>query len=135
MNKTFKFLGAILLTIALISILAPLLEAASASTRFASPGTRVISRALQVVPDSATALTTTDTDLYQLSLGNTTGSACTFTLADRATSAKTIMGAVSIAANTTYVIAWPEGMFMSNGVTWSSGTASCLTAGVKGLMK
>lgn len=135
MNKPLRFLGAMLLTIALISILAPLLEAASASTRFQSPGTRVISRGLQVVPDSATSLSTTDTELYQITLGNTTGSACTFTLADRATSAKTIMTAVSIAANTTYVIAWPEGMFMSNGVTWSTGTTSCLVAGVKGLMK
>lgn len=135
MNKTFKFLGAVILVIVLISILAPILEAASASTRFASPGTRVIDRTLTLVPAVATDLSTTDTEIYQITVANTTGSACTFTLSDRQASAKTILPAVSIAANTAYVLEWAEGLYMSNGVTWSTGTASCLTAGVKALRK
>lgn len=135
MKNLMRLIAGIFLVGMLLSIIAPLVDAASASTRFQSPGTRVLDRALQAVPSSPTALTTTDTEIYQISIGNTTAGACTFTLADRATSAKTIMGSVSIAANTTYVIAFPEGLFMSNGITWSSDTGSCLTAGIKALRK
>lgn len=135
MKNLMRLIAGIFLAGMLLSIIAPLVDAASASTRFQSPGTRVLDRALQTVPDTPTALSTTDTEIFQLTLGNTTASACTFTMADRATSAKTVMAAVSIAANTTYVLAFPEGLYMSNGITWSSGTASCLTAGIKALRK
>jgi hypothetical protein len=128
-------LATALLAVALLPYTTSVVYGASLSTRFTPPGFTVVSKALQTVPDSPTAVTTTDTEIYQITLGNTTGGACTFTLADRATSAKTIMSSVSVAANYTYVIVWPEGMFMDEGFTWSSGTASCLTAGVKALKK
>lgn len=128
-------LATALLAVALLPYTTSVVYGASLSTRFTPPGYTVVSKALQTVPDSTTAVASTDTEIYQISLGNVTGSACTFTLADRAASPKTLMAAVSIAANTTYVIGWPEGVFMDEGFTWSSGTASCLTAGVKALKK
>ena len=110
-------------------------QGASNSTKFVRHGSREVARNGVVVPSSATDLTTTDTDLYQITIANTTASACTFTLADKQTSAITHMSAVSIAANTTYVIAFPEGLYLKGGMTWSSGTATCLYATVSAYQK
>lgn len=135
MDRTIKFLGAALLSVLLFSLLIPIIEGASNSTRFTPPGRTQLSMSLQVVPDSTTDLSTTDTDIYQLTVTNTTGSACTLTITDKQASVKSLLDAVSIAAHTTYVIAWPEGAFMDDGVSWSAGTASCLHASIKAMKK
>ncbi len=135
MKNLARFVAGAFLALLLLSLIAPLVDAASASTRFQSPGSRVLDRSLQVVPNSGTDISTTDSEIYQITLANNTGSACTFTLSDKQSSPKSVMTAVSVAANTTYVIAWPEGLYMYGGITWSSGTSSCLTAGIKALRK
>jgi two-component sensor histidine kinase len=113
----------------------PLLEAASNSTKFAAPGTRQLSRAIQLVPSSDTDVATTDTEIYQINLANITGAACTFTVKDKQATARYLIASANVAANTTYVIVWPEGAYMEDGFSWSSDTASCLQASVKALMK
>jgi hypothetical protein len=133
--KANQILAAVLLTAAILPYFTSVAYGASLSTRFTPPGYVIVSKVIQTVPNTPTAIATSDMEIYQLTIGNITGSACTFTLADRATSAKTILATVSIAANTTYVIAWPEGIFMDEGATWTSGTASCLNASVKALRK
>lgn len=123
-----KYLASLALILILGSALLPIFAASrSTVTQF---GPVALNSDLQVVPDSTTALSTTDTWIFQLTVANTTGSAVTFTVQDRATSAKTLLAAVSIAANTTYVIAFPEGQKMKNGITWSAGTASALHASI-----
>lgn len=135
MGRSLKFMGAALLGLLLLSLVAPFLVAASNSTKFSAPGTRQLSRAIQVVPDSDTDVSTTHTEIYQINVANVTASACTFTVKDKQSTARYLIDAASIAANTTYVIAWPEGAWMENGFSWSSGTASCLEASIKALRK
>lgn len=135
MGRSLKFMGAALLGLLLLSLIMPLLEAASNSTKFSAPGTRQLSRAIQVVPNSDTDVSTTHTEIYQINVANVTASACTFTVKDKQSTARYLIDEASIAANTTYVIAWPEGAWMENGFSWSSGTASCLEASIKALRK
>lgn len=135
MGRSLRFMGAALLGLLLLSLIMPLLEAASNSTKFSAPGTRQLSRAIQVVPNSDTDVSTTHTEIYQINVANVTASACTFTVKDKQSTARYLIDEASIAANTTYVIAWPEGAWMENGFSWSSGTASCLEASIKALRK
>lgn len=62
----------------------------------------------QAVPTSSTPVVTVDAYLQTVTVTNTSGSAVSFTLADRQGSPVAVMAAVSIAANTTYVIAFPS---------------------------
>ena len=135
MGRSLRFMGAALLGLLLLSLVAPLIEAASNSTKFTAPGTRQLSRLIQVVPNSDTDVSTTDTELYQISVTNVTGGACTFTVKDKQATARYLINAASIAAATTYVIVWPEGAWMEDGFSWSSDTSSCLQANVKALRK
>lgn len=79
-----------------------------------------------VVPNSLTDLTTTDTMLHQILVANTTGSAVTFTLQDKAGTPIKRFAAVSIAANTTLMLVCPEGCFFEAGLSWQAGTADAL---------
>lgn len=124
MQKTICIL---LLGLISFSELAPPLYAASRST-LNTFGRRQVSQALQVVPDSATDLTTTDTWIFQLTITNVTGTAATITLTDKNTSPLDLMKTVSIPANTIVVVAWPEGQLMKGGINWVSGTTSALNA-------
>lgn len=135
MGRLLKVMGAALLGLLLLSLTASFIEAASNSTKFTAPGTRQLSRAIQVVPNSDTDLSTTDTELYQITVTNTTAGACTFTVKDKQATARFLVNAASIAAATTYILAWPEGAFLQSGMSWSSDTSSCLQAGVKALRK
>ena len=135
MSRLLRFIGAALLSLLLLALLAPVIEGASNSTKFTAPGTRQLSRAIQVIPNSDTDVSTTDTEIYQITVVNTTAGACTFTVKDKQATARFLIDEASIAANTTYVIAWPEGAYMEDGFSWSSGTASCLQAGIKAIRK
>jgi hypothetical protein len=71
----------------------------------------------QAVPTSTTAVTPADAYLQTVTVTNTTSGALTFTLADRQVSPVAVMTAVSIAANTTYVIAFPNLYWCPGGFT------------------
>lgn len=103
---------------------------ASGSSKFTNGGTVALNEDLQTIPDSATDLATKDTWVFQLTIVNTTASGVTLVIADKATVPKTLM-TVTIAANTTYVIAFPEGQKMKGGLTWQAGTASALNGSIK----
>ena len=135
MGRLLRFMGAALLGLLLVSLVVPLLEAASNSTKFSAPGTRQLSRAIQVVPNSDTDVSTTDTEIYQITVTNITGGACTLTVKDKQATARNLIYAASIAAATTYILVWPEGAYMEDGFSWSSDTSSCLQAGIKALRK
>lgn len=70
------------------------------------------------VPAVAADVTTTDTVIYQISITNTTAGALTLTIKDKAGTPSELFEAVSIAANTTYVAAFPFGEHMVGGVNW-----------------
>lgn len=135
MGRLLRFMGAALLGLLLLSIVAPLIEGASNSTRFNPPGSRQLSRSITVVPNSDTDVSTTDTEIYQINVANVTASACTFSVLDNQATPRYLISEASIAAHTTYVIAWTEGAYMEDGFSWSSGTASCLQASVKAIRK
>lgn len=71
----------------------------------------------QAVPTSAGTVTTYDASLKTITVTNTTAGALTFTLADRQASPIAVLSAVSVAANTTYVIVFPNGYWCPNGFT------------------
>ena len=124
-----KFLSVILVAWIVLNQSAPFVYAASNSTKITFPKTQVNSLP-QVVPDVSTAVSTTDTYIFQITAANVTASAVTFTVTDRQTVPLDLLKSVSIAANTTYVIAFPEGVKMKNGFTWISGTTSALNGSV-----
>lgn len=103
------------------------LLADSGTTIFPKPQ-RQIARGYQTVPSSLTDVTTTNTVIYQLTVANKTGTAATLLIQDRQGTSKTIIPTVSIAANTVYVIAWPEGTYCTGGMKWQAGTGSALDA-------
>lgn len=120
-------LGAILVLILVLLTASYPVIGASGSSKFTT-GTIALSADIQVVPSVATDLTSTDTYVYQLMITNITGSAATITILDKAATPRYLLPKTSIAANTTYVIAFPEGQKMKGGITWSTGTASALQA-------
>ncbi len=107
---------------------------ASLSSKFTSPQ-KMVSPALQVLPNTATSVTTTDTWIYQIALNNKTGGAITVTITDINTSPLDLVTAVSIAANTTYVIVFPEGQYMPNGFKWSASAGSSINGSVNATYK
>jgi len=90
---------------------------------------------LKVVPNSAADLTTTDTWIFQIVVANKTGSAVTFTVKDKQSTPLELFNAVSLAANSITVAAFPEGVKMIGGVNWVAGTASALIAEVYAFRK
>jgi hypothetical protein len=83
----------------------------------APDGNGVVQIKPQAVPTSSTAVTTYDAYLHTITIANTTSGALTFTLADRQASPVSAMSAVSIAANRTYVIVFPNGYWCPGGFT------------------
>ncbi len=101
----------------------------SGSTRFVVPPVSLTDD-LQAMPSTPTNLTSTDTYIFQLTVSNTTGGALTITISDRATSAKALFTTVSIAANSTQIYSFPEGVKMKGGITWSASNTG-LVASIK----
>ena len=79
-----------------------------------------VSENVGAVPAVATDLTSTDSRLWQISVANTTAGALTFLVKDKQATPRTIIPTVSIAANTAYVISWPEGIFCYGGINWTA---------------
>lgn len=70
------------------------------------------------VPAVAADVVAKDAIIYQITVANTTAGALTFTVQDKDGTPSEVMDAVSIAANTTYVIAFPFGEPMVGGINW-----------------
>lgn len=76
------------------------------------------SQEIQLIPAVAADIAEQDAILWQIHISNTTGGALTVTLLDKQATPRYILPAVSIAANTSYVISWPEGLFCDGGINW-----------------
>lgn len=83
----------------------------------------------QAVPTSTTIVTIFDAYLSTITVSNPTSGAITFTLADRQASPIAALPAVSIPANTAYVIVWPAGYWCPNGFTITSSGAGLTVYG------
>lgn len=86
---------------------------------------------LTLITDSATAVTTRTSDIYSLTLSNTSGSAVTCTIRDRTTrfsgDGYPFWPGVSIAANTAYVVGFPDKRTLwtaVDGFKWSCSTTN-----------
>lgn len=76
------------------------------------------------VPTSAmTDVVTSDVRLAEITLTNTTAGALTVTVQDKQGSPLAFLSAVSIAANTTYVVETPGLRYMPGGVSWQASGA------------
>lgn len=81
------------------------------------------------VPTSTTSVTPSDAYLETITVSNPTSGAITFTLADGQASPIAALAAVSIAANTTYVIVWPVPYWCPSGFTVTSSGAGLTFSG------
>ncbi len=102
----------------------------SFDTKFPSPQ-HVLDSALQVVPASPTALTSTDTMIYQLVFNNTTAGPVSVTVSDH--NSKDLITAAVLDANSTVVLDFPEGQFMTSGVNWSASAGSSITGSISAI--
>ncbi len=75
------------------------------------------------VPTSTTIVSASNAWLSTVTVSNPTSGAITFTLSDRQASPLAVLGAVSIAANTSYVVVWPAWYWCPNGFTVTSSGA------------
>lgn len=73
--------------------------------------------AMTAVATSLTDVCTTNARVYQAMISNTTAGALTFLLQDKQATPGQLIPTVSIAANTAYVIAWPEGQHAASGLS------------------
>lgn len=78
-----------------------------------------VNPALQVVPDSATALTSTDTLLYSMYVSNTTASTVTFLVVDG--NGREIVPLVSLPSHSMLSAEWSDGIVAPGGLTWTAG--------------
>ena len=85
---------------------------------------RELTGSLVPVPTSPTDLTTVDTWIRQIYVSNPTGGSITFTVKDKQSTPRNVLGAVAIAANSTsLVMICPDGLYCPGGVNWSAGGA------------
>jgi hypothetical protein len=63
----------------------------------------------QAVPTSTTVVAASDAYIKVITVSNSTSGALTFSICDRQASPVCVLAAVSIGANTTYIISWPDG--------------------------
>lgn len=73
-------------------------------------------RAMTAVPTSLTDICTTNALVFQVHVSNTTAGALTFLLQDKQATPGQLTPTVSIAANTAYILAWPEGQWAPSGI-------------------
>lgn len=124
----FKIFVTVALTILfVVGVINPLIGA-SGSTRF-NYGSTQMTDSIVTVPTSSTSLSSTDTYVFQITASNVTGSDATLTVTDG--TGKYLLPAVTIAANTTYVMAFPEGQKMTSGMSWQAGTSDAIQASVR----
>lgn len=101
----------------------------TATVPLCSTGIRTIDVQIKplAVPQSTTIVSAGDAYIKSLTITNTTSGAVTFTLADKQASPIALFTAVSIAANTTYVV-----VFQPGGYYWCPGGFT-VAAGGSGL--
>jgi hypothetical protein len=83
----------------------------------------------QAVPTSTGNVAFVDAYLKSVTISNPTASPITFTLADRQGSPIAALGAVSIAANTTYVVVWCSDCSLKASMYWCPGGFTVLAGG------
>lgn len=92
-------------------------------------------QALGWVPNSSTSVTTADSILNYLHLGNTSGSTVTVTITDSSTacggSACQVWPAITIAANTVYDNNF-NGIICKGGIKWTATTANAVAGFMRG---
>lgn len=115
------------LAVILALFLTPIAFAASGSTKFPFFA-KQRARGIELVPNTATDVTSTDSTVFQITAVNKTGTAATLLVQDRQGTPRTLIPTVSIPGNTVFVAAFPEGVYMTSGVTWTAGTANAIEA-------
>jgi hypothetical protein len=96
---------------------------ASNSTRRSSEQA-TLTEGLAAVPTGAAVIVpgstaNKDVIIFQITVANTTAGAVTYTLEDG--NSNQVLAAVSIAANTSYIAVWPEGLRMLKGALHTAG--------------
>lgn len=91
---------------------------------------KAVTQGLQVVPNTTTILTTTDTMVFQIVVSNVSGGAATFRVRDKQGTPLILIPVISIATATHQIYDYPQGVLLKGGMDWESNTASALNAEV-----
>ncbi len=89
-----------------------------------------LSSALQIVPNAATDVIALTSWVFQIVVANVTGGAVTLQILDKAASPLQLVPTVSLAANSSTVWNFPEGVKMTGGIRWVAGAATSLHASI-----
>lgn len=126
-----KKVSIFLLTLIVLSyVVSPLSWGASRSTR-TTYGFSQLDPKLQIIPDTPTDIATETTEIFQITLTNYTASPVTVTVTDKQSSPVDLIKDIPLGANSHAVIAYPEGVTMTGGITWSASAADSVSASVK----
>ena len=107
----------------------------SASTIRKGTYGRSIDPKLQVVPDSSTDLTATDTLLYSMYVSNVTGGTVSLQVLDKQSVPREVIPTTSIGPHQILSAEWLDGIVCPGGVTWVASAADSLQAAVTGTYK
>lgn len=91
-----------------------------------------LTEGLAAVPSALTAFSSKDSWIYQITVCNNTAAPVTFLVQDQQATPIVLIPTISIAANTTYVIDFPEGVKMISGIKWQAGAATSLYSEIFG---
>lgn len=104
----------------------------ASNSTLARYGKQKINPALAYIPNSPTAVTTSNTRIFQIHINNTTGGAVTYVFQDGQGVTGNIFNGISIPATSAILMVWPEGLYCEDGFVWSASSASALTASIEG---
>lgn len=83
---------------------------------------------IQIIPNTTTDVTTTDSVIWQIGLANVTGSAATVTIKDKQGTPRFLTSALSLPANSYTLVVFPHGALMLGGITWEAGSSNAIQA-------
>lgn len=86
----------------------------------------ILTEGLAAVPSSPADISTVDSWIFQITVSNPTASGITYTVYDKHTVPLGLLN-ITVAANSTNVIPFSEGIKMVGGITWGAGGAGLVS--------
>ena len=137
MSRVFRLVVAALIPLVFLGLLAAVAAFAQYPWAFSNPPRTLWESGPAYVPDSSADVTTVTSWVDMLTLTNKTAAAVTVTITDASTNCGAgvcdFMTAVSIAANTTYVVEMRGGRKFPSGIKWSASVASSIIGYMRGV--
>lgn len=137
MSRTLRLVLACLIPVVLLALWGGAIALAQYPWAFSNPPRTLWESGPAYVPTSTADVSTSTSSVDFITLSNVTGTAATVTITDASTNCASgvcpFLQAVSIAANTTYVLEMRGGRRFPSGVKWAAGTESAIVGYIRGV--